>query len=163
MDCYSLAKDFAGPFATIVAALSAVAVTAYFSSQQAETARRQAKTGKDQLRLNLFDKRYAVYKDIEHHLGILLTTPDKPEANLSAAMLFVAFGEAEFFFSPATCEWLKTVKDDCEAFRSENAIRQEGKGAPQEYADLHHKLSGHFQAMPERFRDDLSFSQPRSD
>ena len=67
MDC-SFAKDFAGPLATVVAAGAAVWVTAHFSSQQAETARRQAKTAKDQLRLNLFDKRYAVYKGSAHDL-----------------------------------------------------------------------------------------------
>jgi hypothetical protein len=67
VDC-SFAKDFAGPLATVVAAGAPVWVTAHFSSQQAETARRQAKTAKDQLRLNLFDKRYAVYKGSAHDL-----------------------------------------------------------------------------------------------
>jgi hypothetical protein len=162
VDC-SFAKDFAGPLATVVAAGAAVWVTAHFSSQQAETARRQAKTAKDQLRLNLFDKRYAVYKDIERHLGILLMPPDEPEAKLSAGLLFVAFGEAEFFFSPATCEWLKTVKDDCQAFVEAADARREGRGDSRQYLDREHELDRHFREMPKRFHDDLSFSQPTPD
>jgi hypothetical protein len=159
VDWYSVAKDFAGPGATVVAALSAVAVTAYFSWQQAKTARRQATTAKDQLRLNLFDKRYAVYKDIERHLGSLVDTPTPP----LVSELFVAFDEAAFFFSPATCEWLKTVRDDCQAFLEARAGQREGTGDSRQKADTEIKIVAHFRAMPERFHDDLSFSQPTSD
>jgi hypothetical protein len=163
VDYYGALKDFAGPGATVVAALSAVAVTAYFSSQHAETAKRQARTAKDQLRLNLFDKRYAVYKDIEKFLKTVVNDVYKPGFGaFDTLQLFVFLDEAAFFFSPTTCEWLQTVREDCGAFLLATANRV-GEEAPQEHADLHHTVVGHLSAMPERFRDDLSFSQPRSD
>jgi hypothetical protein len=175
VDC-SFAKDFAGPLATVVAAGAAVWVTAHFSSQQAETARRQAATARSQLRLNLFDKRYAVYKDIERRLWILLNdksetldlqiplkAPDKSETALEVAQLFVALDEAAFFFPPTTCEWLETVRELCRAFFAANAMRREGPGNPKQYAALEIQILEHIVAMPKRFLDDLSFSQPTSD
>ena len=67
--------------------------------------------------------------------------------------------EAEFFFSPATLQWLKIVRADCEAFLEANAARREGRGDPARHADLQHELFRHFRAMPGRFRDDMSFRQ----
>jgi hypothetical protein len=49
---YAVMKDFAGPVATILAALVAVGVTWVF-------ARRQWKTEREKLLLDLFDKRFA--------------------------------------------------------------------------------------------------------
>jgi hypothetical protein len=51
---YQIFKDFAGPVATIAAAIGAVSVTGYF-------ARLQWKTAEDRLRLDLFEKRLKVY------------------------------------------------------------------------------------------------------
>ena len=52
---YQLLKDFAGPVATVIAAATA----AVFIRRQAKTADRQARTALDQLRYNLFERRYA--------------------------------------------------------------------------------------------------------
>ena len=154
MSCsYAVLRDFAGPVATVLAAIVVVGVTWRFSSQQAKTAR-------GQLRLNLFEKRYAVYKDIQRHLKTFLK--GAPRSWL-AEELFVAFDEAAFFFSAPTCEWLKTVRDDTQAFIDAGAMEREGRGDPRQYAGLQTKLVAHFRAMPERFHDDLSLSQPTSD
>jgi hypothetical protein len=59
---YGTLKDFAGPVATVVAAFSAVGVTGYF-------ARRQWRTAKDKLLLDLFDKRFAVYDELRAVVG----------------------------------------------------------------------------------------------
>jgi hypothetical protein len=77
--------------------------------------------------------------------------------------LFGTFDEAAFFFSPATCEWLQTVRDDCQAFLDARAGQREGTGDSRQKADTEIKIIGHFRAMPARFHDDLSFSQPRPD
>jgi hypothetical protein len=146
MSCsYAVLRDFAGPIATVVAAIVVVGVTWRFSSQQAKTAR-------GQLRLNLFDKRYAVYKDIQQHLKVYL---DGAPRSWLAAELFKSLDEAAFLFSPATCKWLQTVRDDTQA-----SIADMGTGFD---PDLKTKLREHLGAMPKHFHDDLSLSQLTSD
>lgn len=46
---YQYVKDFAGPFATIVAAIAAVSVTWYFARQQTKIAQEQADVAKQKL------------------------------------------------------------------------------------------------------------------
>jgi hypothetical protein len=55
---YHVLKDFAGPVATIIAATVAVFFTWRLGRGQLQIARRQADTALDQLRYNLFEKRY---------------------------------------------------------------------------------------------------------
>jgi hypothetical protein len=153
VDWYGALKDFAGPGATALAAIAAVLVTAHFSSRQTATAR-------GQLRLDLFDKRYAAYKDIEQRLKLVLNAPGSATAH-EVAQLFLAFDEAAFFFSPATCEWLQTLMDDCKAFAE--AAAYEGSGDARKYAALQNKLVDYLRAMPARFHDDLSLSRLTSD
>jgi hypothetical protein len=57
---YSFFKDFAVPISTIVASFTAAFTAAYFVRQQWKTAEKQAETAIDQLRWNLFTKRYAI-------------------------------------------------------------------------------------------------------
>jgi hypothetical protein len=187
VDYYGTLKDFAGPGATIVAALSAVVVTAYFSSQQ-------AKTAQGQLRLNLFDKRYAVYKDIKKSLLSFINAPNELETKLETgewiAQLLLPFDEAALFFSPTTCAWLQIVRADCEALlavvvigreqdivdwatrRRRFRLDQDFTGDEiseiiserrKELADsrpgIERTLWKHLEAMPERFQDDLSLGQ----
>ena len=47
--------------------------------RQAETAAQQAKTALDQLRFNLFERRYATYQDVEKLLKTLVNGAVKPE------------------------------------------------------------------------------------
>jgi hypothetical protein len=54
---YQVFKDFAAPVATIVAALSAVVVTAYFAARQAWIA-------EEKLRHDLFDRRLQIFTSI---------------------------------------------------------------------------------------------------
>ena len=54
---YAALKDFAAPVATIIAAFSAVTVTGYFAFRQWQTAQ-------EKLRLDLFDKRFALYEEL---------------------------------------------------------------------------------------------------
>jgi len=181
VDYYSVLKNFAGPFATLCAAIAAT----YFARQQwktaqrqaetaaqlAETAKRQgerqattadqqAKTALDQLRFNLFEKRYATYRAVEQFLKTLIEDADSRP--LEVAPYYRVFDEAKFFFSPATCKWLETVRADCQAFLDLNAMRQQAGLDPRaqdQFLEMHHKLAGHFMVMPERFCDDMSFRQ----
>jgi hypothetical protein len=90
---YSIFKDFAGPVATIIAALDsilktftwevgtviavlAVGVPGYFAWRQSRTAakqlltaEKQSRTAEEKLRLDLFDKRHAVYEELRAIVG----------------------------------------------------------------------------------------------
>src|SRR5882757_8053862 len=68
MSTYDVLKDFAGPVATVIAAASALAVTAYFNFRQAAIATAQLKIAatqrdiaSDKLKHDLFEKRYEIY------------------------------------------------------------------------------------------------------
>jgi hypothetical protein len=168
VDWYSVFKDFVGPVTTLCAAVAA----AYFARQQsntakrqaetaaglAETAKRQAETAIDQLRFNLFEKRYAVYEETKQLIRLLVSGSDPRGPDLNAvARHFVAIAEARFFFSSATCQWLETVREDCQKLLDLSA--EPTPANAQARAELKRKLAAHVKAMPERFRDELSFRQ----
>ncbi len=157
LSMYCVFKDFAGPIATIIASLTA----AFFVYRQWQTAEKQAETALDQLRYNLFSKRFAIYEDIKQLLKLLINDADKLDfSDFAAAQHFVVIDEAIFFFSPATCAWLDSLKTDCQNFLEAHALRMNlDEHKPMEYAALQTKLVAHFRAMPERFREELSFRQ----
>ena len=179
MDWYSFFKDFAGPAATVIAALAAT----YFARQQSNTAKRQAdtaaqltttakrqgeqqvetatqqaKTALDQLRFNLFEKRYAIYEDVERFLRTLINEGDKIKP-LDVAPHYRVLDEAKFFVSPATLQWLETIRADSDALLEANAAQREGTGDSRRRVELQTRLTSHFSAMSDRFRDDMSFRQ----
>ena len=60
---------------------------------------------------NLFAKRFAIYEDIQQLLKLLINDADKSDfSDFAAAQHFVVMDEAIFFFSPATCAWLDSLK-----------------------------------------------------
>lgn len=149
-------KDFSGPIATVVAAI----VAAYFVRQQWRTAEKQADTALDQLRYNLFEKRYAIYDDVKQLLRLLLDESYNQTFNpLQVAQHYVVMDEAMFFFSPETCAWLQSVQKDCQKFLEEHASFPTVEYNSTEYGKAQRRLLDHLKAMPERFRNELSFRQ----
>jgi hypothetical protein len=153
---YSFLKDFAGPIATIIASITA----AYFVRRQWRTAQQQADTALDQLRYNLFAKRYAIYDDVKRLLRLLLNDSDKPDFRaFDVIPHYVVMDEAIFFFSPETCAWLESVQRDCQAFLEAHASRNTPEYNSTEYNSAQRKLLDDFHALPDRFRHELSFRQ----
>lgn len=58
IDYYQVAKDFAGPVATVIAAVAATFVTWKFSAAQRDIAQSQRDIAFDRLKFDLFQKRY---------------------------------------------------------------------------------------------------------
>jgi hypothetical protein len=141
VDCYSVAKDFAGPVATVIAAVAAVAVTAYFSSQQAKTARRQAdiaaqlaETAKRQgerqaeiaqqqadlarekLRHDLYNRRFEIFTSLFDFYSAMILWKEAPTPEQQAARqrFFRASEEAVFLFpkDSGIPDLLKTLNDE---------------------------------------------------
>jgi hypothetical protein len=153
---YWFFKDFAGPIATIIAS----GVAGYFVWQQWRTAEKQANTAIDQLRYNLFGKRYAIYDDVKQLLRLLLNESHKKEFRaFDVVPHYVVMDEAMFFFSPETCAWLQSVQQDCQKFLEANASQGTPEYNSKEASKAQLKLLEHFKAMPERFRNELGFRQ----
>jgi hypothetical protein len=115
---YEIFKDFAGPVATIIASVTAADITFFFASrqariaqQQADTAKQQANTALDQLRLNLFEKRYAIYNTARELIALVVNKPTVQ--GFEVLPLHATLNEAEFFFSPDICDWLRTLREQC--------------------------------------------------
>lgn len=139
---YYVLKDFAAPVATVIAAL----VAAYF-------VRRQGLIALDQLRYNLFEKRFAIYEDVKILIWLLLNDTDKKEFHVNQVLPhYVVMNEARFFFSDDICSWLKVVHDDCESFLIARASN--------EFSAAHaNRFVEHLKGMPKRFEKVLEFSQ----
>src|SRR4051794_37224242 len=117
--------SLAGPAATVIAAAAAVFVTwrigngqLRIAQQQAATARQQADTALDQLRYNLFGKRYAICNTAQEMIRFLVgeaSKPPTPEGAFQIAQYFKALEEARFFFPDGVCQWLRVLRHDhCE-------------------------------------------------
>jgi hypothetical protein len=153
---YWFFKDFAGPIATVIAA----GVAAYFVRQQWRTAEKQADTALDQLRYSLFEKRYAIYNDVKQLLRLLLNESHNEQFRpFDVVPHYVVMDEAIFFFSSETCAWLQSVQQDCQKFLEANASLRTPEYNSAEYTQIQRKLLDDFQALPERFRSELSFRQ----
>ncbi|MBS0641252.1 MAG: hypothetical protein JSS43_15365 [Proteobacteria bacterium] len=156
MEWYQIAKDFAGPVATVIAASAAGLITWIFASRQAKIAEQQAQTAVDQLRHNLFERRYALYSSIQELLRMMLfehNEQDPVPRDLSP--YYIAIKEARFFFSPSFCVWLQTVWDlDIMGF-----IAARADPGSQQFSDAMKRLLAVYNEMPERFSAEMMFSQ----
>jgi hypothetical protein len=125
LDC-STVKDFAGPVATVVAALTAVVVTGYF-------AHRQWRTAKDKLLLDLFDKRFALYEELR--AAVVRRGIDQN----SVLDFKRAISRAQFLFGPEVQTFLERTAKDLsramvEQIREPSAVAEDQREAYQ--ADL---------------------------
>ena len=151
---YWFFKDFSAPIATIIASLTG----AVFLYCQWRTAERQAETALDQLRWNLFTKRCAIYESTKDLLKSLINNNRSTSYTaFEAIQHYTVMDEAIFYFLPETCDWLKSIQEDCQKFIEEYAVRGTAEAKPREYAALQSKLIEHFRAMPERFERELRF------
>jgi hypothetical protein len=58
---YDVLKDFAGPVATTIAAITAIVVTHRFNKRQIEVSRAQRDIALDKLKFDLFELRFGIY------------------------------------------------------------------------------------------------------
>ncbi|MGO9758546.1 MAG: hypothetical protein ACLPNY_18245 [Roseiarcus sp.] len=166
-----LVKAFAAPFATIVAA----GVAAYFVRQQWKTAEKQAETAIDQLRWNLFAKRYAIYESAREAINLAFEKSDEDHMPNDLDALFLRFEEARFFFHDDIYLFLKELRNDIKRFLSlnyahrQNRIRDDATqnvdlrkkllDEESNILNLQQELYSTRMKMPARFGDVLNFPQ----
>jgi prophage DNA circulation protein len=89
---YDFFKDFAGPFATVVASIAAVCVTIYF-------ARKQAWLAEEKLRYDLFDRRLKVYESIFDFYRAMIGWTGTAEEIAARERFFAAYQQSAFLFA----------------------------------------------------------------
>jgi type II secretory pathway pseudopilin PulG len=163
---YEIFKDFAGPVATIIASIAAAGITFYFASrqarmaqQQADTAKQQANTSFDQLRLNLFEKRYAIYSTARELIALVVNKSTVQGSEV--VPLHATLNEAEFFFCPDICDWLRTLREQCNRLLVLRSTQHLPDAPFSEIATLSTHLVDLLTEMPRRFENELGFRHVR--
>lgn len=90
-----------GPAATILAAVAAVTVTAIFAKKQTDIAREQARTAKEKLRHDLFERRWLVFVTALDLYYAMISWADVPTHEQAKAKdaFFRAYQQSGFLFS----------------------------------------------------------------
>jgi len=134
---YQILKDFAGPIATIIAALAAVCVTGYFAWRQTRIAKEQADLARDELRRDLYRRRFEIFTSIFDIYYAMISWEDTPEQKAAHQRLFMAYHESSFLFPKESGipDLLKKLNDDCnkvinyknnpDKHKDDSALRQE--------------------------------------
>jgi hypothetical protein len=168
---YSFLKDFAGPIATIIASVTA----AYFVRRQWLVAQQQADTAVDQLRYNLFEKRYAIYAAAREAIAITFDSRDEDRMPDKLNDLFPNFEESRFFFPDHIHLFLDQLRKDIKTFLQKNYLHRKNRAqhADSQSADLRKVLLDEeaallklqeelyvtCQTLPNTFGDVLAFPQ----
>jgi hypothetical protein len=107
-------KDFAGPLATVIAAIAAVSVTAYFAWHQRKIASEQAHIARERLRYDLFDRRLEIFTSIFPLYHALISWEATPEQIVAKDRFLRAYHESSFLFKKESGieQLLKSLNDD---------------------------------------------------
>ena len=100
---YSMLKDFAGPFATVVAAAAASFLVFYFN-------RGQLRIAEQRLVLDVFDRRWAIVDELRSAISEVIrdgAVPSEAYKRYVRASL-----RSAFLFGPEVTDYLETVRVD---------------------------------------------------
>lgn len=112
---YDLLKDFAGPVATTIAAITAIVVTQRFNKRQLEVSKAQRDIALDKLKFDLFELRYAIYLTAKELIQYVSNHRDLREIDHNhVRSLYVKLDEARFFFDQTTIGFLQELVETAE-------------------------------------------------
>jgi hypothetical protein len=159
-------KAFAGPVATIIASITAAGLTWYFTSRQVQIAKQQAETALGQLRYNLFEKQYTIYKSAIELIKLIENEAYKDEFNPNDIVTYLTtLDEARFFFRDDICNFLCLLQERCQylaaAYEDLKHIKNGAERASRgkEIVDQTTQLRELRLQMPTRFEKALQFPQ----
>ena len=170
---YAFFKDFAGPFATVIAAGAAVAVTMIFNSRQTTIANTQKNIALDKLKHDLFQKRYEVFAAARSLIEYVKSQHDFEKIDSGRIReLRVILDKSRFFFGPSIRAHLKEIDQTCEALLNGLALKwevQDNRADPkwaramQQLGDAARKLITMYSSLSEKFEQSLRFDQLAQD
>jgi hypothetical protein len=144
---YEIIKDFAGPFATVIAATAATLVTYKLGSNQVGIAREQARFAKansrsaqQKLILDLFDKRWSIVTELREAIADVMTTG---KVSYDAdRKFFSAANRAGFLFGLEVTTYLAKIRASlarhkaAETFGDTDDDERRGKAADAMYREF---------------------------
>jgi len=154
-------SDFTwGAFATLATGAFAVAGAVGVGLRQIKISARQTDLHELALRIELFERRSAVYNDVSAFLGHILRHADYPDRDLELAML-QAIGKASFLFDETVKAGLDDVWKKAVAYGflkkamalSFEANGHYGDGNPEKEHIMHLWFEGKFSTLPDLFGD----------
>ena len=165
---YSVLRDFAGPLATLLAAIAAVVVTTRFNRWQLRIAESQRDIAHDKLKFALFEQRYEIYEAAKALLEYLSFIHDLEKSDSTKIRnLYVKIDEARFYYPTDICKYLNDLHDRCELFFSHLAERDRiNINNREEWSRLAEVLSADqsalraiYASLPVKFESSLAFKQ----
>lgn len=112
---YDVLKDFAGPVATTVAAITAIVVTYRFNKRQIAISLAQRDIAVDKLKFDLFELRYAIYENAKELIEHVSNSGElKKIDHAHVRSLYVKLDEARFFFDQTTIRFLQEIVETAE-------------------------------------------------
>jgi len=165
---YGFFKDFASPIATTFAAIVAAAITYFFNRAQTRLAETQADVAVEKLRLDLFDKRYALYTAARHLIDYLAVQNDYEKVDyMKVRSFYVTLDEARFFLPDSVRKFLSELHQTSESFLKVLADRSKlspdddkaWRTTAVDAAANSAKLRDMYAKLPSIFEEALAFKQ----
>lgn len=164
------AKTFIGPLATIIASCVAAFVAIKLGRSQSTIAASQRDIAFDKLKIDLFDRRYAVYaaakKLIEHLSSEELATIARGIYDPKVREWRITMDEAGFFFPQETrtvIERISRLSDEALASASAHAHSRDDDPARvargDRVVDIIQQLTEIYRQLPQVFEKDMRFEQ----
>jgi hypothetical protein len=146
----ALGPAFVSALAVFVSVLT-LRLSRQIAKQQADTAKQQADNALDQL--NLFQKRYTIYEGAQKLIKLLVNKAANPDGH-EVIQYYVLLDEAHFFFPKDVCDWLRTLREECQrlliARSMQPVVASEIAAQTTHLVDL-------LAEMPQRFENELGF------
>lgn len=164
---YAVLKDFAGPLATLIAAITAIVVTALFNRSQLRVAQSQRDIAHDRLKYDLFKNRYEIYQTgkalIEY---VTLVSGPLQSDTTKIRNFYIRLDEARFYFPPGIRAVLDEIHDRCEFVFTLLSKRDPDVDDPEEWsrsadalAVQQKALRAIYDNLPKTFEEALAFRQ----
>ena len=164
---YEVLKDFAGPFATVVASIIAAAITVVFAIAQVRIAKSQKDIALDKLKSDLFEHRYKIYDAAKNLIEYISSNGDTHKIDRNKiAKFYVTIDEARFYFDLDIQNFLEALTYEAENFITElygrdNLSTEDPKwtAAGKLLASRLALLRVMYVELPNKFEHALSFTQ----
>jgi hypothetical protein len=166
---YAVAKDFAGPAATVIAAAAAVFVTYRFNSAQVKISREQKNIALDKLKQDVFNQRYAIYTATKDLIEYVMHQHDFQQIdNARIRQLRVTLDESRFFFGPSVRGFIAEIDATSEQLLKALGDKWQNDDQRKEPAwtatitklgDASRKLSEMYAELPVKFEEALRYDQ----
>jgi hypothetical protein len=159
------ARAFVGPVATVIASI----VAAVFATAQWCVAKAQKDIAYDKLKLELFEKRYAIYEAAKELIEYILQGKGgRVEDVAFMRKHYITLDEARFFFDPEIQTLLTNVHEECEGYLVTVAERdmlnpevdpKAWREMGEKVANQRAKLREMAESLPKYFENALAFKQ----